>query len=97
MPATEAGSRARSRMEAVHAELRGHLANALKIKFETQKAQKRAIDRAISLDGKAGGSDDYKLDKEHQYWPFDGEYWKDELDSYTVGIKSRCATKGAGK
>lgn len=91
----ETGTLARSRMETVHKELRAQLSDALKVKFETLSAQKRAIELDVDaeIEG-AGGADDYTLDKEHQYWPFEGEYWKDELDSYTVGIRSKCPTKG---
>ena len=29
-------------------------------------------------------------DEEHVYWPFQGEYWKDELGSYYYYIRSEC-------
>lgn len=94
----EAGTLARSRLETVHAELRAQLSDALKVKFETLSAQKRAIELNTEASKDVeGGSEDFSLDSEHQYWPFEGEYWKDELDSYTVGIRSRCPTQGAPK
>ncbi len=92
----EAGTLARSRLETVHAELRAQLSDALKVKFETLSAQKRAIESETeTATDVEGGSDDYTVDREHQYWPFEGEYWKDELDSYTVGIRSRCQARPA--
>ena len=30
------------------------------------------------------------VDDEHAYWPFEGEYWKDELGAYTFLISNRC-------
>jgi hypothetical protein len=63
------------------------------VKFETLSSQKRAIEDETDEVDSDGGSYDYALDKEHQYWPFRGEYWKDELDSYTVGIRSKCPQK----
>ena len=94
----EAGTLARSRLESVHRELRRQLADALKVKFETLSAQKRVIEEELVDGDGAGAEDDYVLDAEHQYWPFRGEYWKDELDSYTVGIRSKCpAEPGASQ
>ena len=29
-------------------------------------------------------------DAEHIYWPFDGEYWRDELGYYLYSIQSQC-------
>lgn len=29
-------------------------------------------------------------DQEHQVWPFDGEYWRDELPYYRAAISNRC-------
>jgi len=33
-------------------------------------------------------------DQEHQLWPFDGEYWRDELPYYRQAISSRCDRGG---
>jgi tetratricopeptide (TPR) repeat protein len=30
------------------------------------------------------------VDEEHQMWPFDGEYWRDELGFYRQQVTSRC-------
>lgn len=30
-------------------------------------------------------------DQEHMVWPFDGEYWRDELPYYRVRVRNRCA------
>jgi len=31
-----------------------------------------------------------QVDEEHQMWPFDGEYWRDELGFYRQQVTSRC-------
>ena len=96
----ETGSVARSRLETVHKELRAQLSDALKVKFEVLNAQKRAIQNEEGDPEKGATGDDadvFDLDSEHQYWPFRGEYWKDELDSYTVGIRTRCPAKKVKK
>ena len=38
---------------------------------------------------RAGGLD-VRVDEEHQMWPFDGEYWRDELGFYRQQVTSRC-------
>ena len=87
----EVGTLARSRLQAVHRDLRRHLTDALKIKFETLSAQKREIEQGVAKDGgQYDAQVDLDMDEEHMYWPFTGEYWKDELGSYTVAIQSRC-------
>ena len=34
-----------------------------------------------------------QVDDEHQLWPFDGEYWRDELGFYRQVVKSNCGGK----
>jgi hypothetical protein len=31
-----------------------------------------------------------EVDEEHQVWPFDGEYWRDELGFYRQQVTSQC-------
>lgn len=38
---------------------------------------------------RAGGLD-VEVDEEHQMWPFDGEYWRDELGFYRQQVTSQC-------
>ena len=30
------------------------------------------------------------VDDEHHFWPFKGEYWRDELGYYRVKLNNRC-------
>ena len=30
------------------------------------------------------------VDEEHQRWPFDGEYWRDELGFYRQQVTNQC-------
>jgi hypothetical protein len=30
------------------------------------------------------------VDDEHEFWPFRGEYWRDELGYYRVRLNNRC-------
>ena len=91
----EAGGIAKERLTQVHKDLRFHLSNALKVKVETLNKQKRFIELGLKSAPVSDTGKDYVVDNEHMYWPFKGEYWKDELGSYTVGIKSRCPARRA--
>ena len=33
---------------------------------------------------------DVVVDEEHQMWPFDGEYWRDELGFYRQQVTNQC-------
>lgn len=37
-----------------------------------------------------GGLQELKVGQELEYWPFQGEYWEDELGGYVYNIDSRC-------
>ncbi|MDH5492367.1 MAG: hypothetical protein OEY14_10475, partial [Myxococcales bacterium] len=36
------------------------------------------------------GGGDVEVDQEHQLWPFDGEYWRDELGFYRQQVTNQC-------
>ena len=36
------------------------------------------------------GRGNVEVDEEHQVWPFDGEYWRDELGFYRQQVTFRC-------
>lgn len=36
------------------------------------------------------GRGDVEVDEEHQLWPFDGEYWRDELGFYRQQVTNQC-------
>ena len=35
----------------------------------------------------------FAIDDQNSYWPFDGEYWRDELGRYYVDIAPVCPTR----
>jgi tetratricopeptide (TPR) repeat protein len=90
----EAGSLAQARLTRVLKELKQHLAGALKIKGETLKAQRNALSSDVRREQAAAAAATFELvvDDEHVEWPFNGEYWKDELGSYIYDISSKCKT-----
>jgi len=90
-----AGTMAQSRLQRVTDELRELISQMRKVQFETANAEMGQLENSIrdeqyqSKDER--GVDDLKrTDDEHVYWPFEDEYWKDELGSYVYTVKVKC-------
>ena len=43
-----------------------------------------------------GGLQSLNVTQDLEYWPFEGEYWEDELGGYVYNIESLCAKGGDG-
>jgi tetratricopeptide (TPR) repeat protein len=93
----EAGALAQARLQRVLRELKQHLAGALKIKGETLKARRGVLADSVRVEQAAAAAADTTIvvDPEHLEWPFEGEYWRDELGSYRYDISSRCGDGGS--
>ncbi len=79
-------------------ELREHLRSSQKIIVDITNAQRKKLDEEIAT-GQWTEEDAYEFgridpDEEHVIWPFDGEYWRDELGYYRQVVRSNC---GSGK
>jgi hypothetical protein len=81
-------------------ELRGELEALARVRRDGQKLTIDVVNaqRAL-LEEMAGGTlwtdrgdpvFEARPDPEHVMWPFDGEYWRDELGTYRVVVTSRC-------
>jgi hypothetical protein len=90
----DAGNLARSRYQRNLEELDEHLRNGEKILIDITAAQRNELDQAIAAnqvsqqESKIFGI--VKPDEEHMLWPFDGEYWRDELGFYRQVVESAC-------
>ena len=90
----DAGNLARSRYQRNLEELDEHLRNGEKILIDITAAQRNLLDQAIAAnqvsqqESKIFGI--VKPDEEHMLWPFDGEYWRDELGFYRQVVESAC-------
>lgn len=90
----KAGELAMSRYQRYVDEMGVHLRNGKKILIDIVAAQRNLLDEAIK-EGQVS-STDAKLfgvvnpDDEHFIWPFDGEYWRDELGFYRQEVSSAC-------
>lgn len=93
-----AGILARARYKRNLDELNEHIRNSQKIIVDITNAQRKELDETI-IKGDFTEEDAYEFgrvtpDEEHVVWPFDGEYWRDELGFYRQVVTSGC---GSGK
>ena len=76
-------------------ELNEHLRDGAKILIDITAAERNKLDQAVDS-GKQLSKEDAKIygvvnpDEEHILWPFDGEYWRDELGFYRQVVVSTC-------
>ena len=89
-----AGTLARDRYERNLAELGGQLRDASKILIDITAAERNKLDQAV-VSGQLSKQDALtygvvKPDVEHVLWPFNGEYWRDELGFYRQVVVSKC-------
>lgn len=92
-----AGKLARKRYKRYQDELNEHLRNAQKIIVDITNAQRKKLDEEIEA-GQFTAEDalEYGMvrpDEEHVIWPFNGEYWRDELGFYRQVVHSKCSEK----
>ncbi len=90
----EAGQLANRRLTRVIQEIRELEKQAIKVEYETVNGLKNSLEASLRNEqvAQAGAStrSDITPDDEHYFWPFDGQYWKDELGYYRFKIVNRC-------
>lgn len=89
-----AGELAMQRYRRYIDEMGEHLRNGEKILIDITAAQRNLLDEAIR-DGQVSKAEAQLFgivnpDDEHFMWPFDGEYWRDELGFYRQEVMSAC-------
>ena len=90
-----AGKLARERYQRNLDELNEHLRDGAKILIDitaaaAQPARQRDRRPARSRKAESKVYGVVKPDEEHVIWPFDGEYWRDELGFYRQVVVSKC-------
>lgn len=66
------------------------------IGFETTKGEKEMLETAYNVKGHLDSQPLYRPPMPqtgHEYWPFDGEYWPDEIGYYKYTLKDACPAK----
>lgn len=89
-----AGELAKSRYRRNISALEEHLRNGEKILIDITAAQRNLLDEKLKA-GQVTAADSkiygvVNPDEEHVIWPFDGEYWRDELGFYRQVVESAC-------
>ncbi len=66
------------------------------IGFETTKAEKDLLEGNVNVGARLAGQALYRPaipETGYEYWPFDNEYWPDEIGYYKYTLKNACAQK----
>jgi hypothetical protein len=89
-----AGTLARERYQRYLDELNEHLRDASKILIDITAAERNKLDQEV-VSGQLSKEEAILFgrvapDDEHVLWPFNGEYWRDELGFYRQVVTSKC-------
>ena len=90
----QAGDLAKARYRRNISSLEEHLRNGEKILIDITAAQRNLLDEKLKA-GQVTAADSkiygvVNPDEEHVLWPFDGEFWRDELGFYRQVVESAC-------
>ena len=92
----EAGDLARRRLKRLTEELSQLIKRVIKIEYEILAGQKGELEEEVKQEqqvlhaGTGHRAGEIRADDEHVIWPFNGEYWRDELGYYRVKIRNKC-------
>ena len=96
----KAGLMAKAKLEQEQAELRTLLANGERIKFETTTKEKEFLEEQLQAGGRRAILKKYKysvaVNDDQLYWPFQGEFWRDELGTYQYTLTKGCIERKTG-
>jgi hypothetical protein len=74
----------------------------IKIEYEILQGEKGELEEDVKAEAetRSGGRvkdiSNVRIDDEHEFWPFLGEYWRDELGYYRYKLLNKCAHGTAG-
>jgi tetratricopeptide (TPR) repeat protein len=90
----KAGVMAKGKLETELVSLKQLLANGLRIKFETVTKEKEFLEEQLKAGGSVSIVKKYKYSvavaDDQLYWPYEGEYWRDELGTYQYTLTKGC-------
>jgi TolA-binding protein len=90
----EAGARTRAELEYERDGLRTLLAQALRIQIEVSRKEREALEGSLAAGYQVEVVRDlkysYAVSDEHLYWPYEGEFWRDELGTYSYTLTRGC-------
>jgi hypothetical protein len=90
----KAGIMSKGKLETELIALKQLLANGLRIKFETTTKEKEFLEEQLKAGGRTAIVKKYKytvaVADDQLYWPYEGEYWRDELGTYQYTLTKGC-------
>jgi hypothetical protein len=91
----QAGLSARAKLELERDDLKDLLGKALRIRFEIQEKKKESLEQSLTdQPGKPEELRRYRysvaVGDGDEYWPYEGEYWRDELGTYQYTLTKGC-------
>ncbi|HEY8206885.1 MAG TPA: adventurous gliding motility protein GltC, partial [Myxococcaceae bacterium] len=93
----KAGIMAKGKLEFELGELKKLLANGLRIRFETTSKEKEFLEDMLRAGGQTATVKPYKdktaVADDELYWPYEGEYWRDELGTYRYTLTKGCISR----
>ncbi|PTL80400.1 adventurous gliding motility protein GltC [Vitiosangium sp. GDMCC 1.1324] len=93
----KAGIMAKGKLETELVGLKQLLANGLRIKFETISKEKEFLEEQLKAGGQVSVVKKYKFSvavaDDQLYWPYEGEYWRDELGTYQYTLTKGCVQR----
>jgi len=96
----EAGARTRATLEYERDQLRTMLAQALRIQIEVSRKEREALEGSLAAGYQVDVVRDLKyshaVSDEHLYWPYEGEFWRDELGTFSYTLTRGCKDRLPG-
>jgi hypothetical protein len=96
----EAGARTRATLEYERDQLRTLLAQALRIQIEVSRKEREALEGSLAAGYQVDVVRDlkysYAVSDEHLYWPYEGEFWRDELGTFSYTLTRGCKDRLPG-
>jgi tetratricopeptide (TPR) repeat protein len=96
----KAGIMAKSKLEFELGALKTMRANGLRIKFETTSKEKDFLEASLQNGATTSVVKNYKItaavSDDQLYWPYVGEYWRDELGTYQYTLTKGCIERDSG-
>jgi tetratricopeptide (TPR) repeat protein len=90
----EAGLAVQRQLEQERSSIRTLIEQAIRIQIETSRAEQERIESRLrdarTLPGSEAKAFVEWTDDEHLVWPFEGEYWRDELGTYELTLARSC-------
>jgi alkylation response protein AidB-like acyl-CoA dehydrogenase len=94
------GIMAKAKLDFENGQLKTLRANGLRIKFETTDREKEFLQELLQAGGQKQIVKEYKytvaVSDDQLYWPYAGEYWRDELGTYQYTLTTGCIERSSG-